>query len=224
MPPHCRSHRAPTTMDTSATAAASALPGPCAIARQNGHRAARCKTGGRPGDRSYARRILLDVLFFSSIITSVREVLQRWVELTRYPSIKYSERLTEAGTEPSVGGVGDSCDNALAETIIGLFQTEAIDHREPWRSMDAVEYATLEWVDWSVRAQLEKDCRADRGPEALVADDARQALAQNGARAGDPSCVDALDGADPICQRRPHRDRQQRSRALDSGPRARAQG
>ena len=66
----------------------------------------------------------------------------------QYVSIKYSERLAEAGLEPSVGSVGDSYDNALAETVIGLFKTEVIHRRGPWRSFDAVEYATLEWVDW----------------------------------------------------------------------------
>jgi transposase InsO family protein len=66
----------------------------------------------------------------------------------QYVSIRYSERLAEAGIEPSVGSVGDSYDNALAETIIGLFKTEVIRHRGPWRGIDAVELATLEWVDW----------------------------------------------------------------------------
>ena len=66
----------------------------------------------------------------------------------QYISIKYSERLAKAGIEPSVGSVGDSYDNALAETVIGLFKTEVIHRRRPWRSFDAVEYATLEWVDW----------------------------------------------------------------------------
>ena len=66
----------------------------------------------------------------------------------QYVSIKYSERLAEAGIDPSVGSVGDSYDNALAETMIGLFKTEVIRRRGPWRSFDAVEYATLEWVDW----------------------------------------------------------------------------
>ena len=66
----------------------------------------------------------------------------------QYLSIRYSERLAEAGIEPSVGSVGDSYDNALAETIIGLYKTEIIHRRGPWRHMDAVEYATLEWVDW----------------------------------------------------------------------------
>jgi len=67
---------------------------------------------------------------------------------SQYLSIKYSERLTAAGVEPSVGTTGDSYDNALAETIIGLFKTEVIYHRGPWRNIEAVEYATLEWVDW----------------------------------------------------------------------------
>ncbi len=63
-------------------------------------------------------------------------------------SIRYTERLAEVGIERSVGTVGDAYDNAMAETIIGLFKTEVIDRRGPWRSFDAVEYATLEWVDW----------------------------------------------------------------------------
>lgn len=67
---------------------------------------------------------------------------------SQYVSIKYTERLAEAGIEPSVGGVGDSYDNALAETINGLYKAEVIYRRGPWRSFEAVEYATLEWVDW----------------------------------------------------------------------------
>jgi len=67
---------------------------------------------------------------------------------SQYLAIRYTERLAEAGIEPSVGSVGDSYDNALAETVIGLFKTELIHPRGPWRSRDAVEFATLEWVDW----------------------------------------------------------------------------
>lgn len=67
---------------------------------------------------------------------------------SQYISIKYTERLVEAGIEPSVGSVGDSYDNALAETINGLYKAEVIHRRGPWRSFEAVEYATLEWVDW----------------------------------------------------------------------------
>jgi putative transposase len=66
----------------------------------------------------------------------------------QYLSIRYTERLAEAGIVPSVGSVGDSFDNALAETVIGLFKTEVIHRLGPWRSREAVEIATLEWVDW----------------------------------------------------------------------------
>ena len=67
---------------------------------------------------------------------------------TQYLSIRYSERLAEAGIIASVGSVGDSYDNAMAETINGLYKTEVIRKRGPWRNVDEVEYATLEWVDW----------------------------------------------------------------------------
>jgi putative transposase len=66
----------------------------------------------------------------------------------QYLSIKYTERLAAAGIEPSVGSVGDSYDNALAETINGLYKAEVIHRCGPWRSFEAVEFATLEWVDW----------------------------------------------------------------------------
>ena len=69
---------------------------------------------------------------------------------SQYLSIKYTERLAEAKIAPSVGSVGDSYDNALAETINGLFKAEVIHRRGPWRSFEAVEYATLEWVDYGV--------------------------------------------------------------------------
>jgi putative transposase len=66
----------------------------------------------------------------------------------QYLSIRYTERLLDVGIEPSVGGVGDSYDNALAETINGLFKAEVIHRHGPWRSAGAVEFVTLEWVDW----------------------------------------------------------------------------
>ena len=67
---------------------------------------------------------------------------------SQYLSVRYTERLAEAGVEPSVGSVGDSYDNAMAETVIGLYKTEVIHRRGPWRNLDSVEFATLEWVDW----------------------------------------------------------------------------
>ena len=73
---------------------------------------------------------------------------------TQYLSIRYTERLVEAGIEPSVGSVGDSYDNALAETVIGLFKTEVIRRCGPWRSLEDVEFATLDWVSWFNHSRL----------------------------------------------------------------------
>ena len=67
---------------------------------------------------------------------------------TQYLSMRYTDRLTDAGIAPSVGSRGDSYDNALAESIIGLFKTEVIRRLGPWRHLEAVEFATLDWVDW----------------------------------------------------------------------------
>jgi transposase InsO family protein len=67
---------------------------------------------------------------------------------TQYLSIRYTERLAEAGIAPSVGSVGDSYDNALAESVIGLYKTEVIRRQGPWRHSEAVEFATLAWMDW----------------------------------------------------------------------------
>ena len=74
--------------------------------------------------------------------------MRRPFESAQYLLIRYTERLAEAGIEPSVGSVGDSYDNALAETIFGLYKTELIRANGPWRNLEEVEFATLEWVDW----------------------------------------------------------------------------
>ena len=67
---------------------------------------------------------------------------------TQYLSMRYTDRLADAGIAPSVGSRGDSYDNALAESVIGLFKTEVIRRKGPWRHLEAVEFATLDWVDW----------------------------------------------------------------------------
>jgi putative transposase len=67
---------------------------------------------------------------------------------SQYLAMRYTDRLTDAGIEPSVGSRGDAYDNALAESVIGLFKTEVIRLKGPWRHLEAVEFATLEWVDW----------------------------------------------------------------------------
>ncbi|SOT46186.1 transposase [Burkholderia cenocepacia] len=75
-------------------------------------------------------------------------MLRRPVEFAQYVSIRYSERLAEAGIEPSVGSRGDSYDNALAETINGVYKAELIHRRAPSKTRESVELATLEWVAW----------------------------------------------------------------------------
>jgi transposase InsO family protein len=96
--------------------------------------------------RSVGKR--LPRLFAITYAQLNRTALRRPLELGQYLSIRYTERLAEAGIERSVGSVGDSFDNALAETINGLYKAEVIWPKGPWRTIDAVEYATLHWVDW----------------------------------------------------------------------------
>ncbi len=148
MPPAFRNHRVPTACGTPAVAAASSLDKPVAIAAQNIPRCSRPAAGGRPGEINGARPDRFDLRLRLFIANSSVEVLRRPLESAQYVSIKYTERLAEAGIEPSVGSVGDSYDNALAETINGLFKAEVIHRCGPWRSFEAVEFATLEWVDW----------------------------------------------------------------------------
>src|SRR4051794_6350061 len=84
----------------------------------------------------------------TSCYDRLRQALRRPLEPGQYLSIRYTERLANTGIEPSVGSVGDSYDNALAETINGLYKAEVIRRRGPWRGIEAVEFATLKWVNW----------------------------------------------------------------------------
>jgi len=72
----------------------------------------------------------------------------------QYLSIRYTERLAEAGIETSAGSRGDSCDNAMAQSVIGLYKAEVIRHEGPWKGLEEVEYATLEWADWFNNVRL----------------------------------------------------------------------
>jgi hypothetical protein len=148
IPPDFLNHRVPTACDTPASTAASSLAIPVAIAAQNRRRSSRPATDGRPGENNGGRPERSERRFRAGIATSSRRVLRRPLESAQYVSIRYTERLAAAGIEPSVGSVGDSYDNALAETVIGLFKTEVIRRCGPWRNVEAVEFATLEWVDW----------------------------------------------------------------------------
>lgn len=109
---------------------------------------ARCIVGWRVS-RSMQTDLVLDALEQALHARQVGDGLVHHSDRgVQYLSIRYTERLQEVGVEPSVGSTGDSYDNAMAESIIGLYKTEVIHARGPWRSLDAVEYATLEWVDW----------------------------------------------------------------------------
>jgi putative transposase len=78
----------------------------------------------------------------------IRDLVHHSDRGVQYLAMRYTERLADAGIEPSVGSRGDSYDNALAESVIGLFKTEVIRPKGPWRTLEAVEFATLAWVDW----------------------------------------------------------------------------
>ncbi|MCU1695042.1 MAG: transposase, partial [Mycobacterium sp.] len=118
------------------------------------------RTGGRPGDSITARPVNAAAQPGGRPIesTSIVEVLRPPVEPGQYTSIRFSERLAEAGIQPSVGAVGSSYDNALAETINGLYKTELIRPRKPWRTIEELELATAEWVDWFNNHRLYEYC------------------------------------------------------------------
>jgi len=109
---------------------------------------ARCIVGWRVWN-SLKTDLVLDALEQALYArTGLKGLIHHSDRGSQYLSIRYTERLAEAGIESSVGSVGDFYDNAMAETIIGLFKTEVIWPRGPWKNIDEVEYATLEWVDW----------------------------------------------------------------------------
>jgi putative transposase len=91
-------------------------------------------------------------------VTDLKDVVHHTDRGSQYTSIRFTERLAEAGIQPSVGAVGSSYDNALAETINGLYKTELIRPRKPWRTIEEVELATAEWVDWFNHRRLYEYC------------------------------------------------------------------
>jgi putative transposase len=88
----------------------------------------------------------------------LKDVVHHTDRGSQYTSIRFSERLAEAGIQPSVGAVGSSYDNALAESINGLYKTELIRPRRPWRTIEEVELATAEWVHWFNLRRLYEYC------------------------------------------------------------------
>jgi putative transposase len=91
-------------------------------------------------------------------VFDLKEVVHHTDRGSQYTSIRFTERLAEAGIQPSVGAVGSSYDNALAETINGLYKTELINPHKPWRTIDEVEYATARWVAWFNHHRLYEHC------------------------------------------------------------------
>jgi transposase InsO family protein len=150
IPPPCRNHLEPTAGDTPACTAASWLDRPRAIASQKRTRSTRRAVDGRPGDHIWPRiALILCCRLPTPIPHHLRiEVLRRPVESAQYTSIRYTERLAEIGAAPSVGSIGDSYDNSLAESTIGLYKTELIRRHGPWRTLDELELATLGYIDW----------------------------------------------------------------------------
>jgi len=160
IPPACRNHRDPTGLDTPHATAASSLVSPRAICTQNARSRSR-RTGGRPGDSITARPVNAAAQPGGRPIesTSIVEVLRPPVEPGQYTSVRSGETLSLSGLRPSVGSVGDAYDNALAESTIGLFKTEVISKDSPFRvhpakTVDDIEYATMEWVDWYNNTRL----------------------------------------------------------------------
>ena len=91
-------------------------------------------------------------------ILDLKDVVHHTDRGSQYTSIRFTERLAEAGIQPSVGAVGSSYDNALAETINGLYKTELIKPGKPWRTIEDVELATARWVDWFNHRRLYEYC------------------------------------------------------------------
>jgi len=90
----------------------------------------------------------LDQAIYGSCWEEVGDLIHHSDRGSQYLAMRYTERLADAGIEPSIGSRGDAYDNALAESVIGLFKTEVIRLKGPWRHLEAVEFATLDWVDW----------------------------------------------------------------------------
>ena len=99
-------------------------------------------------------------------VLALNDVVHRSDRGSQYTSIRFTERLAEAGIQPSVGAVGSSYDNALAETIIGLYKTELIHRGKPWKTVEDVETATARWADWFNNQRIYQHC-GDIPPAAL---------------------------------------------------------
>src|SRR3954449_6158173 len=125
------------------------------MACQNRCRCSLRHAGGRPGERIAERLVRAAIQPADRPITHPHvEVLRAPIESAQYTAIRYAERLTDAGALASIGTIGDSYDNALAETVVGLYKTECVRHDGPFRGVDDLELATLSWVHWFNTSRL----------------------------------------------------------------------
>ena len=103
---------------------------------------------------SMKTELVLDALEQALYSRSIEELIHHSDHGVQYLSIRYTEYLAENGIQASVGTTGDAYDNAMAESVIGLFKTEVVRRKGPWRNMEMVEFATLDWVDWYNNCRL----------------------------------------------------------------------
>jgi len=158
IPPRSLNHRLPAACEAPTASAASSLLKPFVISRQNNRSTSR-RSDGFPGD-------FIGALPVSSFIhpaglpinTSTIKALRRPVESAQYTSFAFTQRLVDAGADASIGSIGDGYDNAVAESTIGLYKTELINQQGPWKTMEQVEFATLQWVDWYNHQRLHGSC------------------------------------------------------------------
>src|SRR5436309_6043335 len=146
MPPACRNHRTPTAGDTPASAAASSLAHPAAIAAQNRRRSSRRATGGRPGDRSASRPDRSERRLRVVTATSSVEALRRPLESAQYAAEPYRQVLERHGIKQSMSRKGNCLDNAPMASFFGSLKTELV-HRTAFPTREAAKRAIFEYVE-----------------------------------------------------------------------------
>jgi putative transposase len=146
IPPHSRNHLEPTAGDTPAFCAASSLENPSAIACQNGRRSDRCSTGGRPGDRIFARPARSAPRFPVPINTSDQEVLRQRVEFTQYTSEHFQKLLKEQGITCSISRAGEVWDNSAMESFFSSLKTERTA-RKVFRTRQQARAEVFDYVE-----------------------------------------------------------------------------
>jgi hypothetical protein len=168
IPPHSRNHLTPTAGDTPALCAASSLEHPSAIACQNGRRSDRCSTGGRPGDRIFARPARSAPHFLVPINTSDQEVLRRWVEFTQYCSHDFQKQLVAYGMLASMSRKGNCWDNATSESFFNRFKNERM-HGSRYETRDEARTDLFDYVELFYNRSRRHSALGGQSPAAVYA-------------------------------------------------------